>query len=58
MPLFDIIVLSVFIAMFVTFGAVLAAVCWYCSDKRKHASDGAARHYKYPNGNYLITDDD
>jgi hypothetical protein len=56
MPLFDIIVLATIVTVFVSFGAVLGFLTWYCSDKRKHGH----RSGQHPahHGNWgLITDD-
>jgi hypothetical protein len=58
MPIFDIIVLSAIIAVFMTFGVVLAAVGWYCSDGRKRPIGAHHRHYGFPDQTGLITDDD
>ena len=59
MSVFDIFVLTVIIAAFTTFGVVLGALTWYCSDKRKRPTDTTYhRHYVYPSGGMLITDDD
>jgi hypothetical protein len=59
MPVFDIIVLAVIVTVFTTFGLVLGFLTWYCSDKRKRpVGEHGHRHYDYPTGSGLITDDD
>jgi hypothetical protein len=59
MPVFDIVVLSLIVAVFTTFGVVLGWLTWYCSDSRKRPIRHAGhRHYGFPSGGGLITDDD
>jgi hypothetical protein len=59
MPVFDIAVLALIIAMFIVFGIVLGGLTWFCSDKRKHAHRGTNHgHGHYPTSGGLITDDD
>jgi hypothetical protein len=59
MPVFDIMVLSCIVMVFVAFGVVLAALTWYCSDTRKReVHHGSRRGYDYPtNGNWVPDDD-
>jgi multisubunit Na+/H+ antiporter MnhC subunit len=58
MPLHDIIVLTAIVSVFTTFGVVLAAATWYCSDKRKRPVQSAGhRHYDYPTNASVIIDD-
>ena len=57
MPVFDIAVLTLIVAVFTTFGVVLGWLTWYCSDKRRHAKHYAG-HRHYPTHSGLITDDD
>lgn len=49
MPVADIIVLAIIMAVFTTFSIVLAGVAWYCRDKRKRPIDHHGyRRYQYP----------
>jgi hypothetical protein len=59
MPIFDVVVLTTIVLVFTTFGIVLAAVTWYCSDKRKRSVDYARGHrdYRYRSGTDVIVDD-
>ena len=58
MPVHDIIVLSLIVTVFITFGIVLAGLTWYCSEKRKRPTTHAGhRHYDYPHGADVIVDD-
>jgi len=57
MPVFDIAVLTLIVAVFTAFGVVLGWLTWYCSDKRRHAKHYAG-HRHYPTHSGLITDDD
>ena len=59
MPVHDIVILTLIVAVFTTFGAVLGWLTWYCSDKRKRPVQRRGhRDYVYPSGRGLITDDD
>jgi hypothetical protein len=59
MPLHEIAVLTLIVAVFTAFGVVLGSLTWYCSDKRKRPIRHAGRrHYSYPTSGRLITDDD
>jgi len=53
MPLFDIIVLSAIVTVFVTFGVVLAGLSWYCRAGRKQEKASP----RYPTNAGLIVDD-
>ena len=55
MPLFDAVALTLIVAVFVTFGAVLAWVSWYCRDAASHDAHRRAVEAS-PIG--LIADDD
>jgi len=49
MPVVDIIFLATIVAVFTTFGIVLAGVTWYCRDERKRPVDHHGhRRYQYP----------
>jgi hypothetical protein len=59
MPVFDIIVLSCIVMVFIAFGVALGFLTWYCSDKRKRAvPHGNRRHYDYPTHGDWVPDDD
>jgi hypothetical protein len=59
MPVNDILILLVIVGAFSAFGLVLGFFTWYCSEKRKHSVQRRGRrHYDYPTGSGLITDDD
>ena len=58
MPVFDIIVLTNIVTVFMTFGIVLAGLTWYCSDKRRRAVDHRGhRCYRFPTSADVIVDD-
>jgi hypothetical protein len=58
MPVVDIVVLATIVIVFMTFGIVLAALTWYCSDKRKRPVDHRGqRRYRFPTGADVIVDD-
>jgi hypothetical protein len=58
MPIFDIIVLGVIVAVFAAFAVVLSWATWYCSDKRKRPIEhDGRRDYGYPSGHAVMTDD-
>ena len=58
MPAHDIAVLTLIVSVFITFGVVLAALTWYCSDKRKRAiPHGGHRRYDYPTQGNIVVDD-
>ena len=58
MPVQDIVLLSVIVGAFVSFGVILGAVTWYCSDQRKRPTGSHHRHYGFSSQAGLITDDD
>ena len=58
MPIFDIVVLSAIGSVFVTFGAVLGWLTWFCRDNRLQKRQGAGhRHPHFPVGSAFMTDD-
>jgi hypothetical protein len=57
MPLQDIVILTVIVAVFVTFGVVLGSLTWYCNDKRASRRVGRQDGH-YPSHPRLMTDDD
>jgi hypothetical protein len=58
MPVFDIIVLTNIVTVFMTFGIVLAGVTWYCSNKRKRPVDhrGHRRHRFRTSADAIVDD--
>jgi hypothetical protein len=59
MPLQDIAILTLIVSVFVSFGATLGWVTWYCSDNRKRASHRVGRRDDhYPSHPNLMMDDD
>jgi hypothetical protein len=59
MSVHDIVILSVIVGAFSTFGVVLGSLTWYCSDKPKRPMQRHGhREHGYPTGGGLITDDD
>jgi len=56
MSVVDIIVLSLIVTVFATFGIVVSGLTWYCSDKRNptHRSTG---HHKHSGNLGLAIDD-
>lgn len=58
MPLFDIIVLSAIVAVFVTFGGVLGGLTWYCRGGLRQTQRHDSHGHGHDHGNWGVIIDD
>jgi hypothetical protein len=60
MPVHDIVVLSLIVSVFMSFGVLLGGVSWYCRGPRAHDArrgHSDSRREAYPTGAGLIIED-